>query len=47
VDEFTYLALLVVVAFVGPGKLSLDALLFRSRPAATSSTSTSVGRALS
>ena len=31
VDEFTYLALLVVVAFVGPGALSLDALLFRSR----------------
>ncbi len=31
VDELTYLALLVVLAFVGPGKLSLDALLFRSR----------------
>ncbi len=31
VDEVTYLALLLVIAFVGPGKISLDAWLFRAR----------------
>jgi putative oxidoreductase len=32
VDEVTYLALLLVIAFVGPGKISLDGWLFRARP---------------
>jgi putative oxidoreductase len=46
VDEFTYFALLVVLAFVGPGALSLDALLFRSRRRVTSATRPGVDAAL-
>ncbi len=29
-DEFTYLCVLVMIALIGPGKLSLDALLVKS-----------------
>ena len=31
-DEFTYLCVLVILALIGPGKVSLDALLVKSWP---------------
>jgi len=43
-DEFTYLCVLVMLALIGPGKVSLDALWVKSWPSADGTGSAGLGR---
>jgi putative oxidoreductase len=43
-DEFTYLCVLLMLALIGPGKVSLDALWVKSWPSADRTGSAGLGR---